>query len=50
VDGIDLPVKILWIIVPVHLGRRTHNELRQVDPVEIRGVFDIKERAEPLFT
>jgi hypothetical protein len=41
VDEIYLPVEILGIIVLVQLGRWTYDKLRQVDPVDIGGIFDI---------
>jgi hypothetical protein len=50
VDEVDLPVEILGIVVPVQLGRWTHDKLWQVDPVDAGGIFDIEECPEPFFT
>jgi hypothetical protein len=46
----NIPVEIPWVIVLLQFSGGANNEFGQVDPIDIRGVFDIKESSEPLFT
>jgi hypothetical protein len=49
-NQIDFLVEILGVIVPIELlVGRTHGKPRQIDVVNVGGVFDIEEGPEPFF-
>jgi hypothetical protein len=46
-NKVDFPVEIFGVITPIELVWRAHGKSWQIDLVDIRRIFDIKEGPEP---